>query len=80
MDRQAYVHKRKGRYMAQTLEDFETNVERYLPEEVAANFKGVVRRKMTALAVDACDIIDGDGDLEINGYARELRDKVQTSR
>lgn len=79
MDRQQFVHKRKGRYMAQTLEEFERLVEPLIPEEVAREFKGIVRRKLNALAVDAAELLTlSDDDLELNGYAQELRDRIET--
>lgn len=80
MDRQQYVHSRKGRYMAQTLADFERLVEPLIPEEVAAEFKSTVRRKMNALAVDVCDMLRlEDQGLTLNGYARDMRDSIDTS-
>lgn len=75
MDRSEYVHKRKGRYMAQLLENFEEEVEVLLPKEVAQNFKAMVRRKMNALAVDACEVIQLKDDA-MNGYAQEMKDRL----
>lgn len=80
MDLPTYVHKRKGRYMAQTLEDFERLVEPLIPEEVANEFKGTVRRKMNALAVDVLEVMPPNTPIEVNGYAREMRDKISTAR
>lgn len=80
MERQTYVHKRKGRYMAQVLAEFEKSVQPLIPEEVADEFKSQVRRKMNALAVDVCDMLRlQDQGLEINGFARDLRDSTETS-
>lgn len=79
MDRTQYVHRRKGRYMAQTLEDFEKQIEPLIPQEVAERFKGTVRRKINALACDVCELFDlEDGGQDFNGYAREMRDKLDT--
>lgn len=79
MDRREFVHKRKGRYMAQTLDEFEQDVEPLIPQEVAAKFKGTIRRKLNALAVDAAELLElADGDLEQNGYAQDLRDRLDT--
>lgn len=75
MDRREYVHRRKGRYMAQTLEEFERLIEPLIDPEVAAEFKGIVRRKITALAVDCANVLDPNFDL--NAYATELRDRLQ---
>jgi hypothetical protein len=77
MDKQALVHRRKKRYMAVVLEDFEANVEPHLPADVAAQFKGIVRRKLHALALDACEIISLKPGEELNGHAIELRDQLQ---
>lgn len=75
MDRAEYVHKRKGRYMAQLLEDFEEKLEPRLPADVAKTFKGTVRRKMNALATDVCELLEL-GDDAMNGYARDMKDRV----
>lgn len=80
MHLETYVQKRKGRYMAQTLEDFERLIEPLIPKEVANEFKGTVRRKMNALAVDVVEVFPPDTPIEINGYAREMRDKIATAR
>jgi hypothetical protein len=79
MDRAQYVHKRKAKYMAQTLEAFEADIEPHLPVEAAGkiqSFKGLVRARMNALATDAVDIISLGETAELNGVAQELRDQV----
>jgi hypothetical protein len=76
MDKAQYVHKRKKRYMAQTLEEFERLVEPLIPPEIATEFKGIVRRKMHALALDSAEIINLNPGEEINGHAVELRDRL----
>jgi hypothetical protein len=75
MDRSEYVHKRKGRYMAQTLEYFEENVEPLLPRDVAEAMKAMFRRKMNALATDVCELIELK-DEAMNGYARDIKDRL----
>lgn len=64
--------------MAQTLEKFEQEIEAVLPpgsEGAVQDFKGLVRARFNALAVDAEDIIKlGDG--HMNGVAIELRDQI----
>lgn len=75
MDRAAYVHKRKRKYMAQILEHFEQNIESHLgPEQAGAiqDFKGLCRMRINALAVDAVDVMDQ----EQNGVALEIRDRI----
>lgn len=78
MDKGQYVQKRKGKYMAQTLEAFEEHIEPHLPPECAGqiqSFKGLVRARMNALAVDAIDIFSlKDGAL--NGAAQDIRDSL----
>lgn len=76
MDKANFVHRRKKRYMAQLLEDFEKNVEPLIPSDVAAQFKGTVRRKLHALALDACEIISLQPGEELNGAVIELRDRM----
>lgn len=77
MDQGQYVHRRKSKYMAQTLERFEATIEPHLPPEAAGDiqdFKGLVRARMNALAVDAVDIFTLDG--VPNGAAQDLRDSI----
>lgn len=78
MDRADYVHRRKGKYMAQTLEIFERDIEPLLPagsEGTAQSFKGLVRARMNALATDAVEIMSLDGGA-INGVAQDMRDSL----
>lgn len=76
MDKQALVHRRKKRYMAVVLGDFEENVQPHLPPDVAEAFKGIVRQKMHALALDAIEVMSLAHGEEINGAAIDLRDQV----
>jgi hypothetical protein len=78
MDREAFVHKRKKRYMAQVLDDFEAKVEPHLPEDVAANFKSMIRRKLHALALDSCEAIRLKPGERLNAVGVELRDQLQS--
>lgn len=81
MDRAEYVHNRKKRYMAQTLEAFETQIEPHLPAELAGevqDFKGLVRARMNALAIDAVEIFSVE-DTAINGVAVEMRDRLSAT-
>lgn len=76
MDLKGYIHKRKRRYLAQVLEQFEKSIEPHLPEtarKAKEDFKALVRMRLNALAVDACDAI---GEQEINGAAQDLRDRL----
>lgn len=77
MDKAAWVHRRKKRYMAQALEEFDRLALPLLPPEVSDNVKGIFRRKMHALALDACEIIALKPGEEINGAVVELRDRLQ---
>lgn len=73
--RGAYVHRRKGRYMAQTLEEFEKHIEPLVPAEVASHFKALVRRKMNALAADVIELIELE-DKAKNGVAQDIADRL----
>lgn len=75
MDRGGYVHKRKRKYMAQILEHFETHIEPHLGPDAAGavqDFKGLVRARVNALAVDSVDVMG----YEQNGAALEIRDRM----
>lgn len=80
MDQQAWVHKRKKRYMAQILEAFETDIEPHLGPEAnghAQDFKGLVRMRLNALAVDACEVMSLENEgVTINGAAQAARDSL----
>ena len=78
MDKQAYVHKRKKRYMAVVLTEFEASLEEHLPADKAERFKGLVRQKMHALALDACEVMALAPGEEINGAAVDLRDQIDS--
>lgn len=62
--------------MAQMLELFEQECQPHLPPEKAEKFKGIVRQKLNALALDACEMMALKPDEEINGAAIELRDHM----
>lgn len=76
MDRAEYVHKRKNRYMAQFLDEFEKQCETRLPADVLEAIKIEARRKFTALATDVCELIELK-DEAMNGFARDMRDQAE---
>lgn len=77
MDKAALIDKRRRKYLAQLMEGFEELVEPQTSNEAAVSeFKGLVRQKMNALAVDATDLINLDDNQEINGYAIDTTDRL----
>lgn len=63
--------------MAQVLEAFEEQIEPHMPngtQGAIQDFKGLVRARMNALAVDAVDILSPD--MVQNGVAQDLRDQL----
>lgn len=62
--------------MAQLLEHFEQQIEPLVPAEVAEKFKGETRRKLNALAVDACDVLGIDDETLVNAHAQDQKDRV----
>lgn len=75
MDKADFIHKRKGRYVAQSLAHFEEHIEPKLPPEAegaAQDFKDVLRERFKALAIDSVDIISTD----VNGVGQEVRDRL----
>lgn len=79
MDRADYVHRRKAKYMAQTLEAFEQNIEGLLPPEAAGavqDFKGLCRARFNALAKDSVEIMSLSDVGAVNGVAIDLRDQL----
>lgn len=80
MDRDEYVQKRRKRYLAQVLEHFEENIEQHLPPAQAGavqDFKGLVRQRFNALAVDAIDLMRLEDRAERqNELGQEQRDAL----
>lgn len=76
IDRQSWVHQRKGRYMAQLLELFEQSIEPHVPAPAAEKFKSECRRKLNALAVDAVDVMNMDESTLLNGAAQDVKDRI----
>lgn len=62
--------------MAQALDAFEELAQDHLPPDVADEIKGIFRRKMHALALDACEVISLRPGEEMNLHAVELRDRL----
>lgn len=77
MDKAAAVHRRKKRYMAIILGAFEDHIEKHVPKEQADMFKGTVREKLNAMAIDSIEIMNTPPGVEINEAAVELRDQVE---
>jgi hypothetical protein len=82
--REQYVRRRRGRYMAQTLESFENNIEQQLPAEVrrelagaVQDFKALVRERFNALASDCVELmkLEDEGRVQ-NMLAQEQRDAL----
>lgn len=83
IDRQQFLSQKKRRYMAQLLESFEELVEPLIDMSQAENetkvreFKGTVRRKLNALAVDAIDVMNtDDAGMVRNGAAVALQERI----
>lgn len=78
MDRTGFIEKRKGRYMAQILSEYEEKVVPHLPDSAhgdSQEFKAFVRSRLKSLADDAADLVElGDG--VVNGVAQEIRDRL----
>lgn len=77
MDRDDYVASRRGRYLAQTLEEFENTIEPLVPNEVAQAFKAHVRRKFGAFSADVIELLGLEGKaMNANGHAQDLKDRL----
>lgn len=74
MDRSQFLQSRRGRYLAQTMEEFERTIEPLVPADISTEFKALVRRKMGALTKDATDLLELDG--EMNGIAQDMKDRL----
>lgn len=77
MDRTEYISSRRGRYLAQTLEEFENTIEPLVPDEVAQAFKAHVRRKFGAFSADCVELIGlEDKAMSQNGHAQSMKDSL----
>lgn len=79
MDKAEYIQRRRKRYLAQTLDEFESVILPLLPESATpqvTQFKATVRQKFNALAVDAAELVDLGEDMVINGAAVEQKDRI----
>lgn len=81
MDKATYVDRRKGKYMAQTLESFEDLIEPLLPktpdaQRKIADFKGLCRARFNALKTDAVEIMSLSDEGGLNAVAIEQRDAL----
>jgi hypothetical protein len=75
-----YIQKRRGRYLAQLLDEFERDIVPLLPEgsdRAVATFKSTVRRKFQALATDSFEVLSVGNDIALNGVALDLRDDLR---
>jgi hypothetical protein len=79
MDKTELITRRRKRYLAQAMEEFEEKIQPLLPansHSAVQSFKGTLRQKFNALAVDAAEIARlGDGE-EVNGLAIEVKDRA----
>lgn len=79
MDTPTFIDNRRGRYLAQLMEEYERLVLPHLPDEARADsdaFKVQVRRKMRAMATDCAEIAQHEPGLQVNGLALQQRDQV----
>lgn len=77
MDFEQIVNRRKGRAMAQLLEEFERELEPLLPAETASAFKALVRRKLNSFADDVTESMKLVlGQAEKNGAAQDIEDRL----
>jgi small-conductance mechanosensitive channel len=70
--REAWVDRRKAKYMAQLLEAFEETIEPLLTKEQAHTFKALVRRKFNALAADFIELLNLEDSATKNELAEHL--------
>lgn len=78
MNRREFVQWKKGIYLAQLLEGFETIIETRLSTDDAGaiqDFKGMVRSRLKALAADSVEIYELT-DSEVNGVAQTIRHEL----
>jgi hypothetical protein len=79
MDKSELIQRRRKRYLAQAMEEFEAKIQPLLPRNTTLaveTFKGTLRQKFNALAVDAAEIAElGEGE-SVNGLAIEVKDRA----
>lgn len=70
-----FVDRRRGRYLAQALDEFEEKIEPLLPKDVAQAYKVTMRRKFGALSADVISLLEA-GDQAKNELAQEIHDRL----
>lgn len=79
MDKSELINRRRKRYLAQAMEEFEDKIQPLLPAKSHAaveTFKGTLRQKFNALAVDAGEIASLGEQEAVNGFAIEVKDRA----
>ena len=76
MNKAELIDRRRSRAMAQVLELFEEKIERRIPQDVAKQFKGSLRRKINSLTIDVTEIMELKPGEAINGHAQALKDQL----
>lgn len=79
MDKTELIQRRRKRYLAQAMEEFETRILPLLPKNSHAaveTFKGTLRQKFNALAVDSAEIASLKDGEKVNGLAIEVKDRA----
>lgn len=77
MDRAQYISSRRGRYLAQTLEEFENTIEPLVPNDAAQAFKAHVRRKFGAFSADCVELLGlEEKAMSQNGHAKAITDSL----
>lgn len=77
MEIEQAIDRRKGRAMAQTLEEFENECEPRLPAAVATAFKAFVRRKLNAFASDVTELVKAEREGWVkNAAAQDIEDRL----
>lgn len=79
MDKSELIQRRRKRYLAQAMEEFEAVILPLLPATATAqveSFKGILRQKFNALAIDASEVAALGEDETLNGFAIEAKDRA----
>lgn len=80
MERDEWIQRQRRRYLAQILGHFDEHILPHLPPSAAGDvqdFKGLVRARVNALAVDANEIMNlEDRAMAQNLAAQEMRESI----
>lgn len=74
MDKAAVIARRRKKHLAILASAFERDIQPRIPNDVAGNFKKLLRGELNTFGKEAAEIAELDRNTELNDHAETLRD------